>query len=141
MCGTKLDRLKPLREEHKVIVRQLGLVRASIKDSSPSSTKRLRGLIDDLGSRLEIHFIDEEKLLYKPLKQRLRKDSPTDEMLEEHKSIHRTFERLRSGSTQYEADRSRIGDLQLCLDSLQKELRGHLEKEEKVLFWLADLKL
>ncbi len=141
MSGTKRDRFTPLREEHKGIVRQLGLVRASIKDSSPSSTERLRGLIDGLGSRLETHFIDEERILYKPLKQRLGKDSPTDEMMHDHKSIHRTFERLRSGSTEYDADSSRIGDLQLCFDSLQKELGGHLEKEEKVLFWLADLKL
>lgn len=135
------DRLAPLREEHEGIVRQLGLVRAGVKDSSPSSKRRLRGLIDVLGSRLEAHFIDEERILYKPLKQRLGKDSPTSEMMREHRSIHRTFEEVRSGSTEYEGDGSRIGDLQLSLESLQREIGGHLEKEEKVLFWLADLKL
>jgi len=141
MSGTNADRLAPLREEHERILRQLGSVQAGIKDHSPSSNRRLQGLIDGLGSRLEAHFADEERTLYKPLKQRLGKDSPISEMVREHRSIRRTFEKLRSASNEYEAHRSRIGDLRLSLDSLQREINGHIEKEEKVLFWLADLKL
>jgi len=141
MTGTKADRLAPLREEHEEILRQLGLVQASLTDPLPYSKRRLRGLIDGLGSLLEAHFIDEESILYRPLKQRLGKHSPTGEMMREHRSIHRAFEKLRSGSTEYERGRSRTGDMQLSLDSLQREISGHLEKEEKVLFWLADLKL
>lgn len=119
MSGTIHGKLTPLREEHKGIMRQLSLVRASIRDSSPAAD-RLRGLVDGLGSRLEIHFVDEERILYKPLKLALGEDSPTSEMMREHETIQLSFERLRSGLEEFEVDESRIGELRLCLRSLQE---------------------
>jgi hemerythrin-like domain-containing protein len=133
------DRIATLREEHRSITRQLKLLRTIT--SRPSSTDRLRELVNILESQLRTHFNHEERGLYKPLGRKLGRDSPVSQMRLEHRSIRRTFEAFRRSSTECGAGQSRSGELQRCFEALQEQVNGHLEKEEKVLFWLAGLKL
>ena len=136
------DRITPLKNAHKGILRQLDLLRVGIVESPPPPEPRgLEESIDRLESLVGTHFRDEEKNLYKPLKAKLGRDGPIDAMAHEHWLIRQTLRRLRSASVEYETDLDRIVGVRSCFDLLQSRVREHLEREETVLFWLADLKL
>jgi len=139
MADGARDQLATLKEEHRSISRQLKLLRTIT--SGPSSTERLRELVNILESQLRTHFNHEERGLYKSLSKRLGRHSPIGQMRLEHTSIRRTFEAFRRSSIEYGAGQSRSGELKRCFEALQEQVVGHVEKEEKVLFWLADVKL
>jgi hemerythrin-like domain-containing protein len=121
-------------------MQQLALISNALAQSQSLSPEKLLELIDHLGSRIAKHFAYEEKILYKPLKMKLEKDSPTDEIILDHELIRRDFEILRRACVQYGTSSSSVV-LQRCLDPFQRELSEHLRKEERVLFWLAEFKL
>jgi hemerythrin-like domain-containing protein len=139
MAFAEQDRIATLKNEHKGISRQLSVVRGELTASPPSD--RLQRSIGRLESLVERHFTGEEESLYKPLKLRLGRRDPVDAMTQEHRTIRRTLRELRSSLTRCEADSSRVGELRSCFDSLQRDLGEHVEREETVIFWLADLKL
>jgi len=139
MVYAEQDRITPLKNEHRSISRQLDVVRGEMTASPPSD--QLQRSIDRLGSLVETHFTGEEESLYKPLKLRLGRDNPVDAMTQEHRTIRRAIRELHSSFTRCKADSSRAGELRSCFDSVQRELGEHIEREESVLFWLADLKL
>lgn len=140
MALQQRDIVSRLKREHRVIKRQLGLVRRSIESPGRSSAE-LRESVALLRSLVDSHFVAEEKTVYAPLKLKLGRDNPVDAMALEHRAIRRNLGLLLSASTENGAGRSRFGKLQSCFDSLQKEMEDHLGKEEAVLFWLADLRL
>jgi len=80
------------------------------------------------------HFGEEEAVLYKPLGLVLGKDGPTGEMIGEHRSIQSTLEKV---GASLKSRRTNSHDLRPMLDSLDRLVRGHMDKEERVLFWLA----
>ena len=139
MVFAEQDRITPLKNEHKGITRQLGVVRGELTASPPSD--QLQQSIDRLESLVGKHFTGEEESLYKPLKLRLGRKNSVDVMTQEHKTIRKTLRELRSSLARCKADSSRVGELRSCFDSLQRELGEHIEREETVVFWLADLKL
>ncbi|MGH9919875.1 MAG: hemerythrin domain-containing protein [Nitrososphaerales archaeon] len=141
MVYSQSDRITPLKNEHSGLRRQLDLVRKAITESPRPSPGELRESIGRLESLVERHFAYEENSLYKPLKRRLGKDNPIDQMDREHRLLRQTLGRLLSASVEYSVNPSLIGDLQSCFKSFQNETGEHSEKEEAVLFWLADLKL
>ena len=141
MFDIKRDQLATLREQHRGIIHRLDLAKKTINEGRSPAPGKLRKLVYGLGSKLQTHFSEEEKHLYTPLKLRLGKDSPMDSMLREHQSIRQAFKRLRLASAEYEPGRSSNRELQLSFDSLQEGMISHLKKEEKVLYWLAELKL
>jgi hemerythrin-like domain-containing protein len=139
MAHAEQDRITPLKNEHKSISRQLNVVGGEMTGSPPSD--RLQRSIDRLGLLVEKHFAGEEESLYGPLKLRLGRKNSVDAMTEEHKAIRRTLKELHSSLARCQADSDRVGELRSCFDSLQRELGEHIEREETVVFWLADLKL
>ena len=129
-----------LKDEHRTIERRLGSVANTMK--SPEITPaKLRESIRQLGSELKSHFAEEERNLYAPLRSRLGKNNPIDEMIAEHVSIFRAYRLLSSTYEKYELRRDRASDLRYCVDSLKRGISQHVRKEEMVLFWLAELKL
>jgi hemerythrin-like domain-containing protein len=139
MVFAEQDRITPLKNEHKGITRQLGVVRGELTASPPSD--QLQRSIDRLESLVEKHFTGEEESLYRPLKLRLGRKNSVDAMTQEHKTIRKALRELHSSSERCKADPSSVGGLRSCFDSLQRELGEHIEREETVVFWLADLKL
>jgi len=139
MVFAEQDRITPLKNEHKGISRQLNVVGGEMTVSPPSD--QLQRSIDRLESLVEKHFTGEEESLYRPLKLRLGRKNSVDAMTQEHKAIRRTLRELHSSLARWKADSSRVGELRSCFDSLQRELGVHIEREETVVFWLADLKL
>jgi len=122
-------------------MRQLERVRNEMLVSPRRSRGKPGESIGLLKSIVETHLLNEESTLYEPLRLRLGRNGPIDAMTREHRSIRQALGRLLSASDEYGAGRTRIGDLQFCFNSFRKEIGEHIEKEEKVLFWLADLKL
>lgn len=141
MAYARQDRITPLMNGHKGIRRQIDMVRNAARAQSAASTGQLQESIDRLASLVEKHFDDEESSLYRPLKLRLGKNNPVDDMAGEHKAIRQTLRRLRSVSTALGTDPIRMEDVKTCIDSLRMQVGEHMAKEETVLFWLAELKL
>lgn len=135
------DRITPLKDAHKGMLRQLDMLRGALGGSTPPEPGELEESIDRLESLVRTHFYDEEKNLYRPLKTKLGRDGPIDAMAHEHGLIRQTLRRLRSVSVEYERDLDGIAGVRSCFDSLQSQVSEHLQREETVLFWLADLKL
>jgi len=136
-----------LRTEHQDIIRTLNIVGdEAINAVHPKSngTKRISKLILQLGVLLKTHFAHEQTALYGPLRSTLGGDSPTDSMLEEHRSIQRAYERVLAALAECESQASssqaREG-LRFHIDSLQGITTEHIRKEEKIIFWIAELNL
>ena len=127
-----------LKDEHRLIARRIGAVERQIGSAGQGSGRNLRGSLSGLGTLLKTHFAHEEMTLYKPLDARLRGSSPTGELIEDHQSIRRAFDRLEGVCLDGEAPSA---DRVRRLSSLRSLLNRHLEKEEKVVFWLADCHL
>jgi hemerythrin-like domain-containing protein len=144
MGGIKGNRLTPLKDEHKAIMRQLEVVRGNIEEASPSSVRALRASLHELGARLETHFDRERETLYEPLRSALGKDSPIGSMLEGHKAMKRTYRELLSDLGNFEthpfSPQIRV-DLRARVESFQRMFRDYVRKEEKIVFWIAELNL
>ena len=134
------DRIAKLKDQHDEVRRQLELLRGSTGAQRPSAGA-LRKSIVRLTSSIETHLTEEESGLYRPLNLRLRGDSPADSMMQEHRLILQRLRRLQSSSLEYGEDPSRMAAVKANLSSLSREIGEHMDKEETVLFWLADLKL
>jgi hemerythrin-like domain-containing protein len=143
MGGRKRNRLAQLREEHRAIIRQLNLVRSSIKQGSRFSTEGLRELVDGLGKQMETHFKHEQETLYDPLRSALGKDNPAGSMLEGHKAMKRAYNHLLSLLDDYVVRGSSHAKDSLLsgIDSLLETILEYVRKEEKVIFWIAELNL
>jgi iron-sulfur cluster repair protein YtfE (RIC family) len=133
--------MKVLRKEHAEITRYLIQAGRMIRESPGPPASRLRSSVGRLRTLVEAHFAEEEETLYAALKMRLRRDSPVEEMTKEHEAIRRTLMKLVSASGGYAAGHGQTAEVGRCLSSLEEELEAHVQKEEKVLFWLADLRL
>ena len=131
------DEIPLLRDEHRGIMRRLGLIGRSLDSPGIGHRKGFRESVSELGSRLEVHFAREERALYAPLSSRMKGGSPTEELLNDHQDIREAFDRLnRMG-----AEGASLSDLREQDSSLRSALKEHLGKEERVLFWLADSRL
>ena len=122
-------------------MRQLDRVRNAMAVSQRQSRGKPGESIRVLKGMVEAHLMNEEATLYDPLRLRLGRDGPIETMTREHRTIRQALARLLSVLGEYSAGRTRIGVLQSCFNSFQEEIGEHIEKEEKVLFWLADLTL
>ena len=127
------DRLAVMRNEHRGIVRQVGLVARSLRASRPNMG-RLHDSISELSSRLETHFAHEEGTIYRPLDSRLERNSPTAELVRDHRAIRGEMKMLAMTC----AEGSSAGELKDRFSALRSVLDRHLGKEEKVVFWLVE---
>ena len=134
------DRVGVLREEHRQIVRRLGQIEKSLEGHG-NMDQKLRRSVADLGAQLRAHFAHEESVVYRPLKSTLGEDSPTEELMEDHHTIWTAFTSFREMSSG-KGDGEVPGEsLRGTMALLRSTLNRHLEKEEKVVFWLADYHL
>jgi len=124
--------IQALTEEHHDILRQL--TRLFIEVESRKDTVETFARL-----RLELnrHFREEETILYRPLGAHLGKDSPIAEMIREHRSIQSALARVGASLKPHARRRTYFDDLRPMLDSLDKLVHAHVNKEERVLFWLA----
>lgn len=140
MSRRKGDPISELRSEHRRIISQLNLAgravaaRSDQRSRSAESLRRLEALVAK-------HFALEESSVYAPLKSSLGRDSPVDSMRREHASLLRSLQGIAAEADRGEREGSSEDGLGARLRSFQRAFGEHVEKEESVLFWLADLKL
>ncbi len=141
MTVARDDRITPLKNDHKEIARQLDILRKAMAQSPRPSSRELGRAARRLASLIQRHLENEESTVYKPLSLTMGRHSPTDMMAREHRSIRQGLARLASALGEQEVNDARIEESRSRLASLQEQISAHMETEEKVLFWLADLKL
>ena len=113
--------------EHAVIYSLLDKIERKKKEWSPDET-RLAVIV--LASALESHAVLEEDLLFKELEPHLGLGhGPLGVMLAEHELIEATLARLALASAE---------EIVPLVEQLIKTTREHFDKEESVLFGLAE---
>lgn len=140
------DRIVYLRQEHQLIANQLNLLMGQISTLAGSTVQaaslvELRKTLSTFGLALKSHFDYEERGLYRPLEASLGKDSPTGGMVDEHRAIYRAFQELVGTLSKYEIEPTLARHLKTEAGKLQRMMSEHIVKEEKVLFWIAEVKL
>lgn len=119
-----------------------------LESSGPVRGARiLRELVETgkkLGENLSLHVGKEEKILFSVLEKRLGKDWELVEVMRrEHEELLGSLESLRSELDRMiiDHDTVRTWNLTSKLQDLRGAMSDHLSREEKVLFWLAELRL
>jgi len=134
------EEITALRGEHKEIIHRLAMVERHV--NAPRFNERMfRESVATLGVKLREHFRREERDVYGPLNSRLKGDSPTSDLIEDHSSIRKAFDKLSKADLAKRTGRHPPAQLKRELSSLELTLRRHLVKEETVVFWLAECQL
>ncbi len=140
-----------LRDEHSSVLQRLYRLDRTLvllESSRPAQSKRLlRSLLEDsrkMWFELSQHTSKEDKVLFPLLEKRMGSDAgPVHVMRREHLELLSSVVALRS-----EIQRSIEGhdalktwNLASILQALRAGLSDHISREERVLFWLAELHL
>ncbi len=146
-----MEAINVLKGEHSTIlseVYELDKQLAYLESSGPiKGTRILRELADTsrhMRQDLQQHTSKEERWLFPVLESRLGKDRELVEVMKhEHQELLAMLEALTSevDSMVKDHDTKRTWNLVSRLEELKGELAEHLSREERVLFWLAELRL
>lgn len=146
-----MDALTILRQEHSALLRELFELDqqlTSLESSGPiKGTRVLKELAETergMRSSLELHMRKEERGLFPILETKLGQDRElVDVMKSEHAellgsldSFKKELERMNS-----EHDTRKTWNLASKLQELRGGLSDHMSREDRVLFWLAELRL
>ncbi len=144
-----MDPLTALRDEHSSVLqelyaidRQLGWLESSGPEKAPRILVRLLGGSERLAGDLSLHFQREEKALYPLLEKRMGDDTePVTVMKQEHKWLLDCMQSFTSEVSRMikEHDAVKTWALSSTLQDLRSGLSDHMSREERVLFWLAEL--
>jgi len=146
-----MESLNVLRSEHSSVLgqlyeldQQLGRLESSGPHLARKILFQLLARGEKLASDLAFHFQREEKSLYAALEDRMgEKSGPVATMKREHTSLEISINRFTSevGRMLNDHDAVKTWELTSCLQDLRSGLSDHVSREEKVLFWLAELHL
>ncbi len=146
-----MDSLSALKEEHSSVLqelyaldRQLGWLESSGPMMARKILVRLLSGGEKLASELSFHFEREEKTLYAILEKRMAGYAePVSVMKQEHGRLSSCVNKftMEVGRMLREHDTVRTWELTSSLQDLRAELSDHVSREERVLFWLAELHL
>lgn len=146
-----MDALSVLKDEHSLLLRELCQMDKQLtflESSGPIKGARVLKEIVETGRRMRLdlqqHTDKEEKGLFPILENRLGKDRElVGVMKREHLEL---LESVESMSTELERmirehDTRTTWNLASKLQDLRGGLSDHMSREERILFWLAELRL
>jgi regulator of cell morphogenesis and NO signaling len=146
-----MDGLSTLKDEHSSIAVEMyhmDRLLAFLESSGPiRGTRILRELVESSGQmreNLQLHVNKEERGLFPVLEARLGKDRELVEVMRrEHAELLASLESLRSELDRMmrDHDTKKTWTLASRLQDLRGDLSDHLSREERVVFWLAELLL
>jgi hemerythrin-like domain-containing protein len=146
-----MDPLSALKEEHSSLLeelyaldRHLGWLESSGPGMTHKILLRLLSSGEKLASDLSFHFQREEKALYPILEKRMADNSePVNIMRQEHLRLSNCLNGFTAEVARMlkEHDNKRTWELSSSLQDLRSELSDHVSREERVLFWLAEIHL
>ncbi|MBU2009389.1 MAG: hemerythrin domain-containing protein [Chloroflexi bacterium] len=146
--------LEALRREHEEAQRQLGLLRGATlclraaasggsqaQETSLQGQRTLEKALGFLEGDLASHFRREEEGLFPLLEQKVGKEGPIANMLQEHREMRCGVEELRGLASRLSQDRTLAPEVDRVAGSLIKLLQGHIDKESTALLPLAQAAL
>ena len=146
--------LEALRREHEEAQRQLGLLkgatlclRAAASGGSQAQETSLQGqrtlekALGFLEGELAFHFRREEEGLFPILEQKVGKEGPIANMLQEHREMGGMVEQLRGLASRLPRDGTLAPEVDRVAGSLIKFLQGHIDKENTILLPMAQAAL
>ncbi len=146
-----MDPLTVLRNEHSSVLqelysidRQFGLLESSGTEKAPKILVLLLDASERLAGDMSLHFQREEKALYPLLEKRMSDNTePMMIMKQEHQRLLDGMKSFTSEVSRMikEHDAVKTWALSSTLQTLRSELTDHISREERVLFWLAELHL
>ncbi len=146
-----MDPMSALKEEHLTVLqelyaldRQLGWLESSGPTMARKILLRLLTGGEKLASDLFSHFQREEKALYPILEKRMADNAePVLIMKQEHQRLSTCLDTFTSEVSRMlnEHDTVKTWELSSKLQDLRSELSDHVSREERVLFWLAEIHL
>ncbi|MDA8065297.1 MAG: hemerythrin domain-containing protein [Thermaerobacter sp.] len=130
--------LEDLMNEHRTVLGRLNLLEeVEAGDDATWALETVRGVAEFLEQDLELHLQKEEKLLFPALAQRIGEDGPIRVMLAEHVEMRegtKELGRLGGQPELTESDLAAVGDF-------VELVRGHIDKEDHILFPIAQREL
>ncbi len=139
------------REEHASISAELSQIDELFVSLESSGNRRgeriLNQLIEPsnhLSERLKGHLDREEKSFFPVLEARLGKDRGIIEVMKrEHKEILRSLNAFEEELDRMvkERDTRKTWNLSSYIQELRASLSDHMSREERIVFWLAELRL
>jgi len=149
--GENLDPLSMLKDEHSSILQRLYRLDKTmvlLESSKPAQSKRLlRSLLEEsrkMWLELSQHTTKEDKVLFPLLEKRMGSEAgPVRVMSREHLELLSSVVALRSEVQRSieDDDALKTWNLASILQTLRAGLSDHISREERVLFWLAELRL
>lgn len=146
-----MDALGILKDEHSTIAVEMyhmDRLLAFLESSGPIRGARiLRELVESSGQmweNLQLHVNKEERALFPVLESRLGKDRELVEVMRrEHAELLTSLESLRLELDRMtkDHDTKKTWTLASRLQELRGDLSDHLSREERIVFWLAEIRL
>jgi len=146
-----LDPLNELKRDHASILQQLYAIDrqlAWLESSSPEKIPKIVSSLSRSGERLwkdfALHIQREEGVLYPVLEGRLGYEAePVAVMRKEHQDLLDCVSQVRSEISRMRQNLESVKTwgLNSKLQELRVGLSDHLSREERVVFWLAELQL
>ena len=137
-----------LKKEHKgikLMLRVLQTVGDKFKHDESVNTEHLYGILEFLSIFVDkCHHAKEEEFLFPTLEVEgvLREGGPIGVMLSEHEQGRKLVARLKEAVTDYKIeDKANASSVQRIINEYVALLTQHIDKEETVLFPIADTKL
>jgi len=145
-----MNPLSSLKEEHAFVLEELYALDRQLgwlESSGPAMARKIlvRLLIggEKLASDLSFHFEREEKALFPLLEKRMDNAEPVTIMKQEHQRLSICLKAFTSEVARMLKDHDTVKtwDLSSTLQDIRSELSDHVSREERVLFWLAEIRL
>jgi len=146
-----LDPLDELRGDHSSILeqlyaldKQLGWLESSSPERIPRILSSLSRISERMWEDLALHIQREERALYPVLESRLGYEAePVAIMRKEHQELLDCVSQVRSeiSGMRQNLESVKTWGLNSKLQELRVGLSDHLSREERVVFWLAELQL
>ncbi len=146
-----MEALDVLKGEHSALLSEVYLMDRQLtflESSGPLKGARVLRELAETSRKMEgdlrQHTTKEEKDFFPVLENRLGNDRELVEVMKrEHEELIRSLESLSSELNRMtkEHDTTKTWNLVSKLQDLKGELADHLTREERVLFWLAELRL
>ena len=146
-----MDPLDELKKDHSSILdqlysidKQLGWLESSGPEKVPRLLSTLSRISEHMWRDLALHIHREERALYPILEKRLGYEAePVGVMRREHQELLDCLTAVKSEISRMRDDKDSLKTWSLSskLQELRVGLSDHISREERVLFWLAELHL
>ncbi|MBI2858299.1 MAG: hemerythrin domain-containing protein [Chloroflexi bacterium] len=134
-----------LQQAHQAGLEKMEWLQSAIEElkqgKTDSALGRLRDLTGFFDGDLRLHFFQEENALFPAISHAIGPMGPVAVMLDEHKALWQAIDRLEEEIERGVQGEASTAPLQHVASYILWALRSHIEKEDRMLFPLAEAHL